>query len=668
MKSVNSFANRMRAQIHMLGRPHSKETGQGGSQPSPSSAASGEIEPRRSSRSARVGGNGETSTRRSAPPPRASGASINSTPTPSFRSNDVPGQTGEISEPDLDKLIKEIDAQINGIEGSGPSQPTAQTTLQPAPTSELAEMRRLADGLRHQTHGTTTSGYAQVRKLVDGLRHQTHRTKTQLRADYFRSMGDLISELAQARTIPWDDRSQELLELLRRHSGELAHSAESTPAAAGEDSRAHLNQYMSDTTNHDEKARNALQQLLHAHLPTLLEHVEDPDNLKHLANDLVIEIDGHQGLRAQLWEQGAPLALLQAVDEEVASIRKNIALAGSEFKLQRELLAKVGGALLELGEAKIKGLEGGLNHLLRQILPRKVAKKFGIDTRPRAHQVRDQIAEGAGPYYKVNVSRENKDKLDMSLNTSSIGRFTTGDLEDHLSSVAQRKKDTPKFLHRAVLAAANKHPKLTTKADMNGQTQVLLAEHAHQHLDGLRHGALSETSATHHPLHALRTVLAHQVQKLEEHLEQHGSDRHQDALTQATGALRAVTRLIDMPPRDRMIDAAKKAMAAAQFGVLKLSLVQSFSERVAERVALAGENRWQINPELTHAKAGLLADTMEKVLGSAKKEEMLTHLTEAEHKHDEILREKNFAGGGQTADLLKDMRAAVERFSQAGPP
>lgn len=664
MKSVNSFAHRMRAQIHMPGRPHSKETGQGGSQPSPSSAASGEIEPRRSLRSARVGGDGETSTRRSAPPPRASGASINSTPTPSFRSNDVPGQTGEISEPDLDKLIKELNAQINGIERSGPSQPPAQTTLQPAPTSELAEMRRLADGLRHQTHDTTTSEFAQVRKLVDGLRHQTHRTKTQVRADYFRSMGDLISELAQAKTIQWDDRSQELLELLRRHSGELAHSAESTPAA-DEDSRAHLNQYMSDTTNLDEKARNALQQLLHAHLPTLLEHVEDPDNLKHLANDLVIEIDGHQGLRAQLREQGASLALLQAVDEEVASIRKNIALAGSEFKLQRELLAKVGGALLELGEAKIKGLEGGLNHILRQILPRKVAKKFGIDTRPRADQVRDQIAEGAGPYYKVNVSRENKDKLDMSLNSSSIGQITTGDLEEHLSSMAQRKKETPKLIHRAVLAAANKHPKLTTKADKNGQTQVLLAEPAHQHLDGLRHGALSETSATHHPLHGLRTVLAHQVQELE-HLVQHGSDRHQDALTQATGALRAVTRLIDMPPRDRMIDAAKKAMAAAQFGVLKLSLVQSFSGRVAERVALAGENRWQINPELTHAKASLLADTMEKMLGSANKEEMLTHLAEAEHKHDEILREKNFAGGGQTADLLKDMRSALERFFLAG--
>lgn len=621
------------------GHSRRKETKKEGSQQGPSSPASGDLASLRSSRIARSGGDRETSARRSAPPPRTSGESVNSTPTSSFRSGDVPDQTAETGEPDLARLIKELDAQINDLEGSGHSQHPLQTTSQPARTSEFAE----------------------TRKLVDALRHQTHRTKIQLRADYFCSMGDLISELAQAKTIKWDDRSQELLEVLRRYSGELAHSAESPPAASG-DSRAHLDKHMSHTTDLDKKAQNALQQLLHAHLPRLVEHVEDPDNLKHLANDLVIEIDGPQGLRAQLKEQGAPPALLQAVDEEVASIRKNIALAGSEFKLQRELLAKVGGAMLALGEAKIKGLEGGLNHRLRQALPEKVAKLFGIDTRPRADQVRDQIAQGTGPYYKVSVSKENKDKLDMSLNTSSIGQFTTGDLEEQFSSLAQKKKKTPKFFHMAVLAAANKHPKLTTQADKNGQTQVRLAEAAHQHLDGLRHGALGETSAAHHPLHDLRTVLAHQVHKLEEQLVQHGTDLHQDALTQATGALRAVTRLIDMPPRDRMIDAAKKAMKAAQFGMLKLSLVQSFSGRVAERVALAGENRWQINPELTHAKAGLLADTMEKVLVSAKKEDMGAHLAEAEHKHEEILRGKHFAGGGQTADLLKDLRFALERL------
>jgi len=635
--SLSAIAHTVRASI--TGPSRRKQAKEGGSQQGPSSSASGDLASLRSSHGICSDVEGEASARRSAPPLGTSGASIDSTPTPSFRSGDVPDQTGEMSEPDLAKLIKELDAQINEVEGSGPPQPPLQATSQLPRTSEFAE----------------------TRKLVDALRHQTHRTKIQLRTDYFCSMGDLISGLAQAKTIKWNDRDQQQLELLRQHSGELAHSSESTPAA-GEDSRTHLEKHISHTTDLEKKAQNALQQLLHAHLPKLVEHVEDPDNLKHLANDLVTEIDGHQGLRAQLKEQGAPPSLLQAVDEEVASIRKNISLAGSEFKLQRELLAKVGGALLELGEAKIKGLEGGWNRFLRQTLHPKLAEMFRIDTRRRAHKVRDQIAEGAGPYYKVNVSKENKDKLDMSLNTSSIGQFTTGDLEDHLSSLAHKKKGTPKFLHMAVLAAADKHPKLATQAGKNGQTQVRLAEAAHQHLDGLRQGAPGEAPAAHHPLHELRTVLANQVHKLEAQLVQHESDRHKDALTQATGALRAVTRLIDMPPRDRMIDAAKKAMEAAQFGVLKLSLVQSFSGRVTERVALAGENRWQINPELTHAKASLLEDTMEKVLGSTKKEDMVAHLTEAEHKHEEVLRGKHFASGGQTADLLKDLRLALEKF------
>jgi hypothetical protein len=103
-------------------------------------------------------------------------------------------------------------------------------------------------------------------------------------------------------------------------------------------------------------------------------------------------------------------------------------------------------------------------------------------------------------------------------------------------------------------------------------------------------------------------------------------------------------------------------MHSAQLGLLKMSLNRSFGKLVTEK-AQQGENPLQIHQGLTQAKATLLADMMEKVMGSRTKPLMLAHITEAEREHDTLWRETwKRPDGGETAKLLTDMRSAVERF------
>jgi hypothetical protein len=160
-------------------------------------------------------------------------------------------------------------------------------------------------------------------------------------------------------------------------------------------------------------------------------------------------------------------------------------------------------------------------------------------------------------------------------------------------------------------------------------------------------------------------------------IDDHG---HPDAsqgphlLTQARDALSEITPMThvhhalsqfeDMPPQERLTLAASRAMHSARLGLLKFSLRREFQPSIIDKVS-EGENPLQFHQELTQAKARLLGSMMEKVMGSPTKEMMLAHIKEAERDHDALWRTTwKRPHGGQTAELLKNMRSKVERFQQ----
>jgi hypothetical protein len=389
--------------------------------------------------------------------------------------------------------------------------------------------------------------------------------------------------------------------------------------------------------------------------------MRDPNLLAQLAKDLL--------------KQAVPPALLKARSEVAASIRKDIELAVAEAALQKNMLNLLGGAVLHLGEAKIKGLRGGLNHISRQLLHRKLAEKGGVDPRPRGEQVSDEIAKHFGSYFNVEVSKENKDQLKMSLKNESVGQFTMADFESRLGSLLQVEK--PRTIAKAVGAAIAKSGEFELN-QKSSHASVSLTEPARRRLDAMRLDTLGgpqrheDAPTTHGILHNLVDELTHHFQILIERHGHPGAEHGHGLLTQVNNALGefaqmaiardALSTFEDMPPKERLAQASNRAMHSAQLGLLKMSLNRSFGKLVTEK-AQQGENPLQIHQGLTQAKATLQADMMEKVMGSRTKPFMLAHITEAEREHDTLWRDTwKRPDGGETAKLLTNMRSAVERF------
>ena len=486
----------------------------------------------------------------------------------------------------------------------------------------------------------------------------------QKRAEYFDAMARLILQQAGQRNIQMRPVDWQQLEALMKFSTELGECAAGNPFT-GKDAHERHTYHLAAC---EIQARSALETLLHNHLPELLPEIIDSDMLAQLANALLKPHEGRADLRASAT---APETGTNGWRELVAPIRADIELATAEIDLQRKLLAQLGGAVLALGEAKIDGLHGGLNHLSRQLLHKKVAKKSGVDPRPRGEKVRDSIDMLLGAHFDVAVSKEHKDKLDLSVKQWSVGHVTIADLEAELGDLLQLK--TPKFIPKAIRAAVERTPGFEL-IQKDGQEQVSLTEAEQQRLDALRLDTMgganalpahhsTETPATHRTLH---TLMAH----IDEHLKglhaSHGTERLLEALAQANNTLRALANLADMPPQQRLAQAATQAVQTAQFGVLKLSLIKSFNDpitrdRVGEAINQA-QDLAHPHPGLAHEKTEVLLETWKKVIGSHSTQEMLGHLAEAEQKHDDIWRERNRPHGGQTAELLKDLRSAIERF------
>lgn len=97
-----------------------------------------------------------------------------------------------------------------------------------------------------------------------------------------------------------------------------------------------------------------------------------------------------------------------------------------------------------------------------------------------------------------------------------------------------------------------------------------------------------------------------------------------------------------------------------------MSLQRTFLKQINNK-ASEGKNPLQLHQGLRQAKANLLGSVMRKVMRSSIKELMLAHITGAERDHDTLWRTTwNRPHGGETADLLKNMRSEVERFQEWG--
>ncbi len=708
--SLSTIAHTVRATI--TGPSHRKQANEGGSQQGPSSSASGDLASLSSSRSAGPIDAGATSARRNAQFPGTPSASISGgTPAASSREGGAasPGEPLEgVSKEDVLELahdavqsaIKRADKVVSGIEAahgklpadpiplpatSTPDSPSSAATPQaqaPGPQDELAQVLAPCAG-KLEVRPPDTSGthdlnsrlnalremFASLTDVPEVLRHGTHdrSAHAQERAKYFDLMSELIKQEAGQSNIQMGSGDWQQLEELLKHSEELRECATRNPFTGTGAHQRHTNRMAACEI----QARSALETLLHKHLPALLPEIKDPDMLVQLANDLLKPHEGRADTQASA---AAPAASTNGWRELVAPIRADIELAKAEIDLQRKLLAQLGGAVLALGEAKIDGLHGGLKHRTRQLLHKKVAEKGGLDLRPRGEQVRDSVHAHLGDHFYVGVSTEDKDKLDLSVKQSSIGLVTIADLEAALDKLLQLK--TPKFIPVAIREAVKKTEGFElTKED--GQEHVRLTEHEQQRLNAMRLNTLGgakalpaqpsvETPATHRSLHTLMENFQQHIEHLTGLHGSHGTERHQQALAQAHNTLRALANLADMPPQQRLAQAATQAIQTVQFGVLKLSLIKSFSDPITkDRVGEAADQALDLahpHPGLTHEKTELLVDTWKKVIGSHTTKEMLEHLTEAEQKHDEIWSERGRPHGGQTAELLKDLRSAIERF------
>ena len=692
-------------QPHAPGGSRHKQAAEGRSQPGPSSVASGEIESLRGSRSTRSDDEGAAPAPRNAQLPGASSASIGGgTPAASSRwdGSASPGTPTEgLSSKDAFAHANDVISQIEAASGKLPADriplPEFPETSTPASPSSAATRRVQEAGSQNDpaqilaahagklaVRPPDTSGTPDFHSRLNALRRKpdpftpvpesqplpsTDRSEhAKKRVEYFDAMLNLILERAEDGRIKMGDVDHDEMRELIRFSKELGECA----AVSDFTSEGARSLHEVDMAKRENSGLSALERLLHNHLSALLPAIKDPDTLVQLANDLLKPLEGPARIQAS---SAVPPAGTNDRSELVAPIRADIELAKAEIHLQYKLLALLGGAVMACGEGKIDGLRGGLNHLLRQLLHKQVVEKGGVNPLPRGEQVRDSIHTHLGAHFSVGVSTKNKDELALSVKRSSVGSVTIADLEAGLSKLLQL--ETPKFIPLAIRAAVEKTEEFEL-IKKEGQQHVSLTEPAQQRLHAMRLATLggakalpaqpsAKTSATHRTIGPVIVDLLHQIEHLSMLHGSHGTGLHQEALAQTTNTLHAVAHLTDMPPQQRLAQAATQAIHTVQFVALKQSLKRTFDDAInRDMVGKAADQtlNWvHPHPGLKQEKADLMVETLKKVMGSHTTKDMLDHLTEAEQKHrDILLRRDHPHGGGQTAEMLKDLRSAIERF------
>jgi hypothetical protein len=627
----------------------------------------------------------------------------------------------------------------------------ASTASAPAPMTaqEVDEAVNDALGLVETlAHGADTS-------QPQGLDHQTY---AQERAAHFRSMVDLIGGLAQQGRIMLGDREmRELCELehaawqMQQHArGESTHAPERRSlherligyftGPSGADAAFH--QRLRDLVQEqvasyeldqmERRGRRALMVLVEDHLPILISEMKDTASLGQLAQDLVAQLRSTGGPAAR--EVSPAFARAQAALAK--SIEQDIRLAGAECAVQKEMLQTLALAGTELGEGKIEGLRGGLNHLARRGLRPAVVHHIGGDARPRAEQVRASLEQHFGGYLSVGLDDGNH--LDAQVKPGAPGQVSTAEFERQLSALLEVRH--PRLIGRVVRGAADGNPDFEVakghQVRLSPEASARLADLAlagagpaatpHEHasrkavlqgvvlaainhvrdllgqgspgddpglLDSARrvfggvlhighdphtgriHAAPRDEWAASHP-----DVLVHELNR-QLRAPQHADDRaaveslagalkgnaHLGVAGGAEGAALQVHRhgaelLPQTPPRERLAEAAGRALEAVQVGVLKVSLLSSFDAVIVGRAATADDVvPW--HRELRQAKDELVDRTLEQLMACSDRSGMLACVAQAQRDHEALWRDTwKRPNGGRTAEVLQDLHTAVERF------
>lgn len=313
-----------------------------------------------------------------------------------------------------------------------------------------------------------------------GLDHQTY---AQARAAHFRSMVDLIGGLAQQGRIVLSDREmRELCELehaawqMQQHArGESTHAPErrslherligyfAGPSGADDAFHQRLQDRVQEQVasfelnQMERRGRRALMVLVEDHLPVLISEMKDTASLGQLAQDLVAQLRSAGGPAAR--EVSPAFARAQAALAK--SIEQDIRLAGAECAVQKEMLQTLALAGTELGEGKIEGLRGGLNHLARRVLRPAVVHHSGGDARPRAEQVRASLEQHFGG--SLSVGLDDGNHLDVQVKADAPGQVSTAEFERQLSALLEVRH--PRLIGRVVRGAAHSNPDFEVAKD-----------------------------------------------------------------------------------------------------------------------------------------------------------------------------------------------------------
>ncbi len=650
----------------VTGHSRRKEPKEEVPQQGPSSSVSGDLASLRSSRSSRSDDAGETSTRKNAQLPGTSSASISGgTPVTSFRwdGSASPGTPTEgLSSKDVFALADDVIRQIAATDPAHVFVTHAgKLEVRPPDTSGPPDFHSRLNALRRKPDPFAPAPESQPLPSTDRSEH------AKKRVEYFDAMLHLILTRAEGRHIKMGNVDHHEMKELIRLSKELGECA----AVSDFTSEGARSLHEVDMAKREMSGLSALERLLHNHLSELLPAIKDPDTLVQLANDLLKPLEGPARIQAS---SAMPPAGTNDRSELVAPIRADIELAKAEIHLQYKLLALLGGAVMACGEGKIDGLRGGLNHLLRQLMHKQIVEKGGVNPLPRGEQVRDSIDTHLGAYFSVGVSTKNKDELALSVKRSSVGSVTIADLEAGLSKLLQL--ETPKFIPLAIRAAVEKTEEFEL-IQKDGQQHVSLTQPEQQRLNAMRLATLggakalpaqpsAKTSAAHRTVGSLIENIQNHIEHLSVLHGSHGTERHQQAQALVPDTLRKLAHLTDMPPQQRLAQAATQAIHTVQFVTLKQSLKKTFDDAInKDMVGEAADQtlNWvHPHPGLKQEKADLMVETLKRVMGSHTTKDMLDHLTEAEQKHGDILLRRNHPHGGQTAEMLKDLRSAIERF------
>lgn len=319
-------------------------------------------------------------------------------------------------------------------------------------------------------------------------------------------------------------------------------------------------------------------------------------------------------------------AARQSMQGVLDDMRREIALAEAETKTQGSMLETLGAACLGVGQAQ---LDGGL--FLRESLAAAMGTPCGWQTIVAVAPLEVAMFAGLlGQSLRIDYPAPSEQVV-HALN-AALGRFFKAkpqgfrsftleprpDVEGHLSMNAFRQelgnalswvdeKHDLNVAHEATKLAVEHNPDF----EMVGQQRVMLSRAAEVRLAALPAPAPPSASARVSP----------------------------------------AERLIAVGVR------AKRETAMAEF---KGSLHESFNDRVLAQE----QNAHPLRRPVAREKAKLLRSTMDEVIGSPNREQMLQVIDGAQIKHEYLVKKSWFpASRGETGEILDDLRGAVARSS-----